>query len=312
MFFPTLQSVLSYAKLQTADFLINKNKSFINMLKIKCPSKDNTELLLLYRAKNYKMKLFFLLFFGERDNQKLIKAPHCQHHMHSNELRNFLLTLSVAEKLKNIISEIPIISQTLNINNQRTKSAKSINLDIITKLSKTLWKAFFKKQQFLLSPSSRYCCSKVVRYYNTPIGVQGSNELIKECGGHKVSSIYFCFFFFAPLFSSRNRSTVHTYQISQCYRESLGFDIHLQVYQFFNFNSQYCLPLLLKRCLIRKFHQLSKAYSLDVVNFSHFSKYQKNIEESRNYKLNVAVSDPGINFIPVVTIHSTSIIQNPW
>ena len=24
------------------------------MLKIKCPSKDNTELLLLYRAKNYK------------------------------------------------------------------------------------------------------------------------------------------------------------------------------------------------------------------------------------------------------------------
>ena len=87
------------------------------MLKIKCPSKDNTELLLLYRAKNYKMKLFFLLFFGERDNQKLIKVPHCQHHMHSNELRNFLLTLSVAEKLKNIISEIPIISQTLNINN---------------------------------------------------------------------------------------------------------------------------------------------------------------------------------------------------
>ena len=89
-----------------------------------------------------------------------------------------------------------------------------------------------------------------------------------------------------------------------------GFDIHLQVYQFFNFNSQYCLPLFLKRCLIRKFHQLSKAYSLDVVNYSHYSKYQKNIKESRNYELNVAVSDPGINFIPVVTIHSTSMSCN--
>ena len=43
----------------------------------------------------------------------------------------FDLTLSVPEKLKNSISEIPIIPQTLNINNQRTTSAKSINLHII-------------------------------------------------------------------------------------------------------------------------------------------------------------------------------------
>ena len=40
MFFPTLCSVLLSAKLQTPDFLINKNKSFINMLKSKSPSKD--------------------------------------------------------------------------------------------------------------------------------------------------------------------------------------------------------------------------------------------------------------------------------
>ena len=67
MFFPTLYSVLSSAKLQTPDFLINKNKSFINMLNSKGPSKDNAQLLSLYHAKNYKMKLFFLLFFrGER------------------------------------------------------------------------------------------------------------------------------------------------------------------------------------------------------------------------------------------------------
>ena len=43
------------------------------------------------------------------------------------------LTLSGPEKLKNLISVIPIIPQTLNINNQRITSAKSINLDIIRK-----------------------------------------------------------------------------------------------------------------------------------------------------------------------------------
>ena len=45
-----------------------------------------------------------------------------------------LLTLLVPKKLKNSIFEIPIIPQTLNINNQRTTSAKSINLVIIRKL----------------------------------------------------------------------------------------------------------------------------------------------------------------------------------
>ena len=40
MFFPTLHSVLLSEKLQTSDFLINRNKSFINILKNKDPSKD--------------------------------------------------------------------------------------------------------------------------------------------------------------------------------------------------------------------------------------------------------------------------------
>ena len=44
------------------------------------------------------------------------------------------LTLSIPEKFKNSIFEIPIIPQTLNINNWRTASANSINLDIIRKL----------------------------------------------------------------------------------------------------------------------------------------------------------------------------------
>ena len=44
------------------------------------------------------------------------------------------LTLSVPEKLKNLIFEMPIITQTLNINNLRTTSAKSINLHTIRKL----------------------------------------------------------------------------------------------------------------------------------------------------------------------------------
>ena len=43
MFFPTLYGILSSAKLQTPDFLINENKSFINMIKSKDPTKDPCE-----------------------------------------------------------------------------------------------------------------------------------------------------------------------------------------------------------------------------------------------------------------------------
>ena len=44
------------------------------------------ELLLLHHAKNYKVSLFLFFVYGERHNQKLIKAPYCQHHMHSTWL----------------------------------------------------------------------------------------------------------------------------------------------------------------------------------------------------------------------------------
>ena len=46
------------------------------------------------------------------------------------------LTLSVSEKLKNSIFEMPIIPQTLNTNNLRTTYAKPINLRTIRKLIK--------------------------------------------------------------------------------------------------------------------------------------------------------------------------------
>ena len=57
----------------------------------------------------------------------------------------FCLILSVREKLKNSISIIP---QTLNINNYRTTSAKSINLDIIRKLIKYSLTNFLVKGMF--------------------------------------------------------------------------------------------------------------------------------------------------------------------
>ena len=44
------------------------------------------------------------------------------------------LTVSVRENLKNSIFERSIITQTLNITNLRTTSAKSINLHAIRKL----------------------------------------------------------------------------------------------------------------------------------------------------------------------------------
>ena len=65
-----------------------------------------------------------------------------------------LLTLSAPEKLKNWIFEIPIIPQTLNINNLRTTaSAKYINLNIIVKLIKYSWKIVFVKVMFTLTVS---------------------------------------------------------------------------------------------------------------------------------------------------------------
>ena len=48
----------------------------------------------------------------------------------------WVLTFSVPEVLKNSIFMIATIPQALNINNYRTASAKSINLDIIRKFIK--------------------------------------------------------------------------------------------------------------------------------------------------------------------------------
>ena len=53
---------------------------------------------------------------------------------HYGSCSSKLLTLSLQEKLKNWIFEMPIISQTLNINNSRIKGAKPINLHTIRKL----------------------------------------------------------------------------------------------------------------------------------------------------------------------------------
>ena len=50
---------------------------------------------------------------------------------YSYEACRNILTLSVPEKLKNSIFETPIIAKTLNNNNLRTTSAKSINLHTI-------------------------------------------------------------------------------------------------------------------------------------------------------------------------------------
>ena len=56
----------------------------------------------------------------------------------------FCLTLSVPEKLKNPIFEMPIIPQTLNINNLTITIAKSIKLHTIRTLIKYSLKTFVK------------------------------------------------------------------------------------------------------------------------------------------------------------------------
>ena len=63
----------------------------------------------------------------------------------------FFLILSVPEKLKILIFEMPIITQTLNINNLRTTSAKSINLHTIRKLVEYSLKNVAAKAMFTLS-----------------------------------------------------------------------------------------------------------------------------------------------------------------
>ena len=87
-----------------------------------------------------------------------------------------MLTLSVEEKLKNSIFEMPIITQTLNINNLRTKSAKSIKLHTIRKLVEYSLENVWQRQ-CLLFLFSRYCCPKVGRYCDPLSGVQEAKGL---------------------------------------------------------------------------------------------------------------------------------------
>ena len=58
--------------------------------------------------------------------------------------QDIALTHSVPGKLKNSIFEIPIITQTLNINNLRATSAKSFNLHTVRKLVEYSLKMFGK------------------------------------------------------------------------------------------------------------------------------------------------------------------------
>ena len=99
----------------------------------------------------------------------------------------YCITLSVLEKLKNSIFEIPIIPQTLNINNYRNTRTKSINLHIIRKLIRYSLKNIVWRQ-CLLSPFLRHCCSKVGRYYDSHSGLQGAERLKKVTPTQRMSN----------------------------------------------------------------------------------------------------------------------------
>ena len=86
------------------------------------------------------------------------------------------LTLTAPKKLEHSIFEIPTITQTLNINNLRTTTAKSINLYTIRKLVEYILKNAGQTQCLLLL-FSRYCCLKVGRYCDPPSGAQGAKVL---------------------------------------------------------------------------------------------------------------------------------------
>ena len=89
---------------------------------------------------------------------------------------NFL-TLSVPEKLKYSIFEMPIIPQTLNINNLGTGSAKSINLHTIRKFNEyslknvlvqamftvTVFEMLLSRGRSVLSPAQRSTESERVK-----------------------------------------------------------------------------------------------------------------------------------------------------
>ena len=69
------------------------------------------------------------------------------------EFFSFCLTLSVTEKLKTLIFKMPIIAQTLNINNLITTRAKAINLLTNRKLVEYSFKNGVEKAMFIFSVS---------------------------------------------------------------------------------------------------------------------------------------------------------------
>ena len=74
---------------------------------------------------------------------------------------------------------MPIITQTLNINNVRTTIAKSINLHTIRKFAEYSLK-HVRQRQCLLLPFSRYCCPKV-RLVLQPAQRGTGSERVKVC-----------------------------------------------------------------------------------------------------------------------------------
>ena len=93
------------------------------------------------------------------------------------------LTPSVPEILENSISVTPVITQTLNINNLRTASPKSINLHNIRKLIKyslkivlvramfttTVFEILLFEGRLVLSPAKRGTESERVKHFKNRI-----------------------------------------------------------------------------------------------------------------------------------------------
>ena len=71
------------------------------------------------------------------------------------------LTLLVPKKSKKFTFEIQIIPPTLNITNQRTACAKSINLDIIRNLIEYSFNPICYGGHMVLAPDSFICCGSI-------------------------------------------------------------------------------------------------------------------------------------------------------
>ena len=80
---------------------------------------------------------------------KIFNAPNYYSYQIFNvEVKCFINSFS-PEKIENYNFEIPTIPQTLNINNKRTTSAKSINRDVFWKAYQILFKTGFVESNIL-------------------------------------------------------------------------------------------------------------------------------------------------------------------